>query len=548
MGLTQTLVLKPATALLLLALATAAVAEQSVPLRTSIDNRIAAAWGEQKIVPAGPSTDAEFLRRVFLDLVGTIPSYDETTAFFNDISADKRARLIDRLLDDPRFAQHQADVWDQVLFGRNPPGFGTNTREGFQNWLKKQFAENVPYDQWARAILKAEGNTADDGPAMWYVQYNRKPEDATEALTQKFLGVQLQCARCHDHPFEEWTQLDFYGMAAFLARLQVVTVGKKGRVSNFMIGETSTGDVLFTGPASEQEAGKKGEPVKPKFLLGDPLEEPELPEDFKEIKFENNKPPPAPVFSRKDQLADWIATADNRFFVRAVANRVWAQFMGRGLVHPVDNMSPASKPSHPELLDDLEAGLIENQFDLKWLTRELCNSKVYQLSGSSEIADAKPQWFERARMRPLSAEELIDAWRVANDYDNSSSAKRNAERQKNDRFRPLGSGYLLRFFGRPSTGTGDFQGGLQEHLYLNNGPLSSVITAGEGSLYDSLLNSEDGWERRIDRLYLSILNRPPDDDERAKFVDYLSTDEKPNDRLREAIWVLMSCSEFRFNH
>ena len=141
--------------------------------------------------------------------------------------ADKREKLIDRLLDDPQFAQPQADVWDQVLFRRNPPGYQTNIRGAFQEWLRKQFEQNTPYDHWVGAILRAEGNSVDDGPPMWFCQYNRKPEDATEAITQKFLGIQLQCARCHDHPFEEWTHLDFYGMAAFVARLESSTWPKK---------------------------------------------------------------------------------------------------------------------------------------------------------------------------------------------------------------------------------------------------------------------------------------------------------------------------------
>ncbi len=200
----------------------------------------------------------------------------------DDTNPDKRAKLIDQLLADPRYASHQGEVWDQVYFGRNPPGYGTDQRGGFQDWLKEQFAKNTPYDQWVNAILRADGNTVENGAPMFFVQYKSQPEDATEAITQKFLGIQLQCARCHDHPFEPWTQLDFYGTAAFFARLQVVDVGKKDKLTMYSIGEKNLGDVLFTGPAIEQEVGKKGEPVKPKFLLSSALEEPELPEDFKE--------------------------------------------------------------------------------------------------------------------------------------------------------------------------------------------------------------------------------------------------------------------------
>lgn len=520
----------------------ASIAAAESPLRDVIDAEVQAVWQREKIAPAQPAGDAEFLRRVYLDLIGVIPTYEEAVAFLALTEADKRVQVIDRLLDDPRYAQHQADVWDLVLFGRNPPGYDTDKREGFQKWLREQFAQNRPYDQWVRDILRAEGDTVEHGAPMYYVQYKNRPEDAMEALTQQFLGVQLQCARCHDHPFESWKQLDFYGMAAFLARLDVVTAGKQGNLTKYVIGEKSTGDVLFTGPVSQQEAGKKGEPVKPRFLRGEELQEPPLPEDFKEVKFEANKPPPKPQFSRKDQLAEWITRSDNVYFARAAANRVWAQFLGRGVVHPIDNLSDTNPPTHPALMNTLTGGLVEHDFDLKWYIRELCNSRAYQLSSAGSIEDATPPWFAQARMRPLSAEELIESWRVATGFDAAASGKKS-----DDRYRPLGNGYLVRFFGQPTNGVGDFQGGLQEHLYLNNGPLGSLVAGGKGGLHDALTNSADEWPQRIDRLFLSVLTRLPSDVERERFAAYLAAD-KQGDRLQEAIWVLMTCSEFRFNH
>lgn len=516
-------------------------------LRETIDQRIAAAWTANSIEAAESSSDGEFLRRVYLDLVGTIPTHEEARTFLDNASTEKRAALIDRLLDDPRFAQHQSEVWDMVLFGRNPPGYGTDKRAAFQEWLRDQFAKNTPYDQWVRTILRAEGNTVDNGAPMYFVQYRNQPEDATEAVTQTFLGVQLQCARCHDHPFETWTQLDFYGSAAFFARLRVVEVGKKDKLAMYAIGERNTGEVLFTGPAAEQEVGKKGEPVKPKFLLGEALVEPELPADFKEDRnFPNGKVPPEPKFSRKNELAEWITRSENPYFARAVVNRVWAQFMGRGIISPVDNMSEANEPSHPELLDDLARRFVERKFDLKWYIRELVNSRTYQLAGSGPVEDAMPLWFERARTRPLSAEEMLDAWNVAIGWKAIEQAS--GKKPSEDRYAPLGSGYLLKFLGRPNNGVGDFQGGLHEHLFLNNGGIGKLLTSGKGGLYDSLLKSEAPWEERVERLYLAMLSRRPLDEEREHFVAFLTAEEKPDSRLQEAIWVLMTCSEFRFNH
>jgi hypothetical protein len=514
-------------------------------LREVIDAEVSAAWEKQQIQPAPASSDPEFLRRIYLDLVGVIPTYDETVAFLADTATDKRAKLIDKLLEDPRYAQHQADLWDLILFGRNPPGYNTDRRDGIQRWLREQFAANRPYDEWVRELLKAEGNSVEQGPPLYFAQYRNQPEDLNEVVTQTFLGVQLQCARCHDHPFEPWKQVEFYGMAAFFARLQVVELGEKDKLPMMAIGEKSTGDVLFTGPAKNQQPGKKGDPVKPKFLLGEELQEPPLPEGFKEPERKGKEPPQPPVFSRKDQLADWITKADNPFFARAIANRIWAQYLGRGIVHPVDNMSPSNEPSHPQLLDELTKWLVEQKFDLKAYTRELVNSRTYQLASASQSGEPFPLWFQHARTRPLSAEELAESWRVATGYSVWETSRE--DKKKEGRYRPL-DGYMLRFFGQPNNGVGDFQGGVTEHLYLNNGPLGNLIVSGPGTLLESLTKTDTPLEERIDRLFLQVLNRPPSPEERTKLAELISAGEQPDDRWRDAVWALMTCSEFRFNH
>jgi hypothetical protein len=511
------------------------------PLRDVIDAEIKGAWQRQKITPAKRSSDSEFLRRVSLDLIGVIPAYEETIAFLQSKDPAKREKLVAALLADARFAQRQADVWDLILFGRNPPGHDTHRREGFQAWLRRQFEKNVPYDVWVRELLKAEGNSIDDS-ALYYAQYSRSPEDASEAISQTFLGVQLQCARCHDHPYEQWKQRDFYGMAAFLARLEVVTAGKKGNQTMYAIGERSTGDIQFAGPAKDAKPGKKGEAIKPKFLLGEILAEPPLPAEFKEAKFEANKMPSKPRFSRKDQLADWMTRADNPFFTRAIANRVWAQFLGRGLVHPVNNLSPSNEPSHPALLDRLTRELIAHKFDLKWYIGELVNSQTYQLS-SAGGGEPLPEWFQHARMRPLEAEELVESWQVASGY---LAAEKLAKKKPDaSRFRPLGRDYVLQFFGTPNNGTGDFQGGLHEHLYLNNGPLGQMISGGKGTLAEFVGDAKTPLDARIERLFLTALNRRPTAAEMEKFTAFLSAERTSSG---DAVWALLTCSEFRFNH
>ena len=509
------------------------------PVRDVTDIELRSAWEREKITPAKPGSDAEFLRRVSLDLIGVIPTHEETVAFLDGREPDKRDKLIDRLLADPRFARHQADVWDMVLFGRNPPGYETQRREGFLSWLRSRLEKNIPYDQWAGELLKAEG-TSDVNGALYFAQWRNAPEDAIEAVSQTFLGVQLQCARCHDHPFETWKQRDFYGMAAFLARLEVVTVAQKGNQPVFAIGERNSGDVRFTGAVKDARPGDKGEPVKPRFLLGSELVEPALPKDFKEPKFAEKKMPPKPGFSRKDALAGWITNPDNPFFAKAVVNRVWAQFMGRGLVHPVDNLSASNKPSHPELLDTFTKEFVARKFDLKWLIRELVGSKSYQLSGTGS-GEPMPAWFQHARSRPLSAEELVESWQIATGYLANEMAS--GKKSEPDRFRPLGNGYLIDFFGSPNTGRGDFQGGLREHLYLNNGPLGQMIGV-KGGLAEFVGDPKKPLSDRVDRLFLTTLSRRPAPEEAKKFADFL------NDKgsAADAVWALLTCAEFRFNH
>lgn len=505
------------------------------PLHQLIDAGIKLGWKNEGITPAPRCSDAEFVRRIYLDLVGTTPTYEQTKKFLADADAKKRDKLIDQLLDDPRFATHQADVWDLILFGRNPPGGdATRKRDDFKKWLAAKFAANAAYDQWVKDLLLAE----QEGSEMFYVQFRNRPEDATVAVTRIFLGTQLQCARCHDHPFEKLTQKDFYGMAGFFVRLVVVDPGGGGK-KRYQIAEKSSGDVLFTGSAKEQKPGQKGVPVKPKFLGGPELDEPPLPKGFKEPEFKGGKAVPAPQFSRKEKLAAWLTAPDNPYFAQAAANRVWAQYLGRGLVHPVDDLGSKKKGSHPELLEELTRHLKEIKFDLKKYIRELVNSDAYQLAGTGKVKDALPSWFERAPVRPLSAEQLLASLRTANGFDATG-----------DKLPGAITAYVTMYFGQPHDGQGNFQSSLAEHLFLNNsGELRQMIQARKGNLADTLLKSKAPWDEKVDQMFLSVLSRTPSAKERQKFVQHLTSDAKATPVLvEEAIWVLVSCSEFRFNH
>ena len=425
-----------------------------------------------------------------------------------------------------------------MLFGRHPQNISeTRKRDNFTKWLAEQFAKNESYDRIVKNLLTAE----QEGSEMFYVQYRNAPEEAATAVSRVFLGTQLQCARCHDHPYEPWTQKDFFGMAGFFVRLVVIDGGGSEGKKKFKIGEKSTGDVLFAGSVKVLKPGMKGDPVKPKFLGGIELKEPAMPKDFKEPVLKGNAVPPKPAFSRKDKLAEWVTAKENPYFARAIANRVWSQFMGRGFVNPVDDLgSEKNEPSHPALLKAITAGIVEHRFDLKWLIREIVSSEAYQIGDTGPVVEAMPRMYERARVRPLSVEELMPSLRMATGY-NPEWMKTTGDYNE----------YFMRYFGEPNDGQGHFQGSLAEHLFLNNAPMiRQFAQARKGNLADTIVTMKGTLEEKVERMFLSVLSRTPTTTERERFVKHLSAgDAKTSPQLVEdAIWVLISCSEFRFNH
>jgi hypothetical protein len=507
-------------------------------LRDRIDEHTAKAWAAQKITPTQASDDAAFLRRVYLDLIGTIPSHDETRAFLADVNADKRSKLIDRLLNDPRFSDQQADVWEHVLISRTPLNpEAARSRSGFQKWLRAKLAGNEPLDRWVKEVLLAEGNSQDQGPPLFYAQFRAQPEETAVAVTRIFLGTQLACAQCHDHPYDSWTQRDFYGMAAFFARLVMIDAGGGMNNKKFMIGERRTGEVLFTGPAIEQKPGQKGEPVYAKFLGGKSLVEPPLPQGFQEPSKKGAvKSLPKPDFSRKEQLAGWLTAADNPYFARAMANRLWGQFLRRGIVHPVDNLSERNKASHAELLDLLAKEFIQHKFDMKWLIREIVGSRTYQLSSTGR--DGEPRAFEQMPLRPLSDVEMINALRTAAGW-GSDNLPASLDVQ------------LRRVFGNAVDGRGEFQASLTERLFVSNSQLfRSAITKKPGGLWHRIHFAKEPVPQRVEQLFLSVLCRLPDADERTRFAAHLSAGKiaTSDTTVEDAIWALLASAEFRFNN
>jgi hypothetical protein len=533
-------------------LASASAYAQSPGLRDVIDREIKASWAKESITPPSQASDSTFLRRIYLDLVGMIPTYDETTAFLRDADPKKREKLIDKLLADPRFARQQAHVWDLAMLGRKNKlvegNVGYRNRERFRQWLTKQFEANEPCDRIAAKILEAQ-----ETDSQLFLAANNSTDEMVTSVSRFFLATQIQCAKCHDHPFEPWTQKDYHGMAGFFVRTMVVEVAGKPEITNqkgkqFRVGERTVGEVTFALPAPTPKAGEKpakkdkkdSVPVRPKFLNGEDLAEPEPPPGFVEPKLKGDEIPPKPAFSRREKFIGWMTAKDNPFFAKATVNRIWAQFMGRGFVHPVDDFNSSNPPAHPQLLKAIESEFRARKFDLKWLVREIVNSEAYQVTDIGPVPDALPKHYERARIRPLSVEELTASLQVATGGGVETALKLEPNAQ------------MMQYLGEPADGQGRFQGSLSEHLYLHNGDqFRSMCRPNKGNLPEKLLTGAEPWDAKVERMFLSVLSRPATSEERDRFARYLSADSQDakmaSQRVEDAMWVLVSGSEFRFN-
>jgi hypothetical protein len=476
-------------------------------LADRIDQRIAAGWAEHRLKPAPRSDDAAFVRRVYLDIAGKIPPVSEVRRFLADPAPDKRQRLIDRLLDSPAYVTHFSTVWRLLLV----PEGETNPRQRsalptLEDWLRQQLADDVGYDQMARAVLTVplddpRRSPNDPSPRAFYLGKETKPEELAARTTRVFLGVRLECAQCHDHPFARWKREDFWSQAAF-----------------------------FTGPADRLELAIPGtkQVVPAGFLDG-------------------TKPEARAGRGARQAFADWLIRADNPFFARAAVNRLWAHFFGIGLVEPFDDMTDANPPSHPELLDELARAFAGHRFDVKFLIRAITLSRTYQLSGAPDGAPPRdPRRFGRMALKSLTSEQLFDSLAQATGYRDPTPLRE----------RLLGAGgarqQFLTRFSRGDKRT-DVATSIPQALALMNGAFVAQATTVERSTtlnavaHAPFMNTAE----RIETLFLATLSRKPRPDEAkrlASYVDEGGTTGDPREALADVFWALLNSGEFLFNH
>jgi hypothetical protein len=484
---------------------------------------MAAEWRVASVTPAAPASDAEFLRRVYLDLTGRIPTVPQVRAFLADDSADRRAALIDELLETPEYAAHRANQWRRFLL---PEGVDLGRFGGtavFERWLREQFAANVSYDVLVTRLLLACGRVNETGPVLYYTALELKPEEIATSTARSFLGTRLDCAQCHDHPFDHWTQDEFWGYAAFFAQISRPDAEMENVSTVLRVIDANKGEVTL--PETETV-------VPPSFPF--PIAEiAAISESTGADGLTADDP------SRRSQLASWLTSPENPYFAQATVNRVWSQLFGRGFVEPVDDMGGHNAATLPRLLDELADYFTRTGFDLRQLTRAVTHCRAYQLSSATENDDLMSELlFARMGIKVLSAEQLYDCLAVVT-LENSDDA----DRARVD---------FLRKVRTSSGGSRDYEAGIPQALTLMNGARMARATDPAASgLLRSLEAPFYTDTDRIETLYLATLSRPPGDVERASFTDYVAT-ATSGDARRQAygdlLWALLNCAEFTLNH
>ncbi|MBI5774371.1 MAG: DUF1553 domain-containing protein [Verrucomicrobia bacterium] len=494
-----------------------------VPEVNYVDTLVNAKLKKLRIAPSELCDDHTFVRRVYLDVIGRLPTAKEVRKFIAESGADKRAALIDALVNKKEFA----DIWVmklaellQVRSQDQIVRFSYKSAYQYFDWLDEQVSKNVPVNQIAYKLLTANGGSFKN-PAANFYKVETDTLKTAENVAQVFMGMRIQCAQCHNHPFDRWTMNDYYSFAAFFSQ-----VGRK-------TGEDPRETVVFNRASGGVRHPVGGRDMAPKFL-GDIA--PSLKADD----------------DRRDVLAKWLTSTENKFFARNFANLVWAHFFGRGIIDPVDDVRVSNPPSNPELLDTLAAKLVENGYGLKNFVRDLCNSRTYQLSAKSNDTNAGDELnFAKAGIRRIRAEVLMDAI----DSVTGTEEKYNGL-PKGARAVQIADGrtttYFLTTFGRATRETPcscevKMEPNLSQALHLLNGStVNGKVIA--GGVVKSLLKEGKTPPQVVDDLYLRVFARPPTAPELAKIEKFLADAKDKEVVLNDLFWSLLNAKEFVFNH
>jgi Protein of unknown function (DUF1549)/Protein of unknown function (DUF1553) len=498
------------------------------PEHNAIDKHVFAKLKMMGIPPSDLCTDEEFVRRASLDVCGVLPSADEVKAFVTDKSADKRAKLIDRLLERPEYADFWTLKWSDVLRSSRKT-LQLKGAHGFQHWLRGHVVRNTPFDVVARELLTANGSTQANPPAN-YFRIARDPTNLAETTAQLFFGVRMQCAKCHNHPFERWTQDDYYSLAAFFARVKVKKDGSAPAAQPNM----AVSEFVYRDRAGEVVQPRTNQTMPPRFPGGVAATV-------------------APGQDRREALAAWLTATDNPFFARSVANRVWYHLNGKGIVDPVDDFRDSNPSCNDELLDALAKDFAAHQYDLKHLIRTITASRTYQLSAQpNDLNKDDAKYFSHAVTRLLTAEQLLDAL-----CDVTGVPEKFAGLPAGTRAIQLPDGEVnhpfLKTFGQPARELAcecerESDSNLAQALQLINGPTINEKIRNPNNRLGKLLAAKKSESDILNDLYLAALSRAPSADEQAAALGHVAKGADKRKAWEDVLWAVLNTREFLFRH
>ncbi len=521
----------------------------SLPRENFVDDLIYAKLREQSIRPSPAAPDHVFLRRVYTDIIGRLPTPDEARSYLDSDDPEKRSRLIDTLLDRPEYADHWANQWADLL-RPNPYRVGIKAVLNYDNWIRDQFRRNVPHDEFVAALVTAKGSTWQNGAATLY-RDRRSPDEMTTLVSQLFLGIRLECAKCHHHPFERWSQSDFYAFAAHFARVdhkgtglsppisgseEVVYVSDRGEVKHPITGETMDPSPLFP---FDDGVSDRGEPSD----QSEPSNQSQSPDAIKSSDDRGASRDP------RRALAAWMTSKENDYFAQVQVNRVWAAMMGRGLVEPIDDLRSTNPPTSPQLLRALADSFRDSGYDNKQLIKTIAMSNAYSLSSEPNETNVADQTnYSRHYRHRMRAEVLLDAVSDVTETPTSFAAMPDGSRASQVWTHRIGS-MFLDTFGRPNENqdppcerTPDSSVTQSLHL-MNSREIDERIRSDDGRAA-RLAASDRSAAEIAEELYLATFSRYPDPEEAAYAAELIDAAEQRRGVIEDLTWALLNAPEF----
>ncbi|HEY7328943.1 MAG TPA: DUF1549 and DUF1553 domain-containing protein [Gemmataceae bacterium] len=499
------------------------------PESNYIDKFVFAKLKMLSIPPSDVCTDAEFIRRAYLDVCGIVPSPKETNDFLADKSPNKRAKLIDALLEHSEYADFWTLKWADI-FRSSRKAIEVKGTHVFQRWLHDRIADNTGFDAMVREMLTASGSTFANPPANYY-RVARDPQNLAETTAQLFFGIRMQCAKCHNHPFERWTQDDYYSTAAFFARVRHKKDPVEPGAGPQKVGG---GEIIYDGRSGEVTQPRTGQVMKPKFMGG---AVPEI----------------APATDRRQVLADWLTSGDNPFFAKSVVNRIWYHLHGKGIVDPVDDFRDSNPSANDELLDALAKDFVAHKFDVKHMIRVVMNSRTYQLSAQTNPYNADDnKYFSHAVTKLLTAEQLLDAickvTEVPEKFAGLPLGTRATQLPDGDASHPF-----LKTFGQPARELAcecerESDSNLAQALQLINGPTINDKVRNPNNRIGRMLKEKTSEAEMLNELYLVTLSRLPNPENVQVALEHIARAPDKRKAWEDIQWALLNAKEFLFRH